>query len=130
MGARERADDTEHSWKPAPYRPHWHADFWGDSRVLNMTLEEAGLYMRLLDMHWVNGTRGISANRERLLQVVPKLSSEDALDNVLTCFTSDGAPKGRLVNSRSLKEIAGAAVRMSRASLGGKAAKAARQRPR
>ena len=115
MAKRKPADDTAHDWKPAPYRPHWHADFWGHSRVLNMTLEEVGLFLRLLDMHWVNGARGIPARRDRLLRVLPAVS-EDALDNVLACFTRDGASDGRLVNRRCLEEIAKAAMRMAKAS--------------
>jgi uncharacterized protein YdaU (DUF1376 family) len=126
---RQKADDTEHDWKPAPYRPHWHADFWGDSRVLNMTLEEVGLYVRLLDMHWVNGARGIPARRDRLLAVLPRLSDEDALDNVLACFTADGAPSGRLVNRRCLKEIAKSVVRMVRATTAASARHGATKRP-
>ena len=74
MAKRKPADDTAHDWKPAPYRPHWHADFWGHSRVLNMTLEVVGLFLRLLDMHWVNGARGIPARRDRLLRVLPAVS--------------------------------------------------------
>lgn len=121
MAARKKADDTELGWKPAPYRPHWHADFWGSPRVLNMTLEEVGLYVRLLDLHWCNGTRGITADRERLLNTLPRLSSEDALDNVLACFVPSESSKGRLVNERCLKELAKAAAAMLKASVAAKA---------
>ncbi|RLB68684.1 MAG: hypothetical protein DRH08_00060 [Deltaproteobacteria bacterium] len=129
MAKRKKADDTAHDWRPAPYRPHWHADFWGDSRVLNMTLEEVGCYVRLLDMHWVNGARGIPVRRDRLLKVLPALSDDDALDNVLACFTSDGAPAGRLVQKRCLEEIAKALVRFTKARAAAQARHQGREQP-
>lgn len=87
----------------APAFQWYAADYLADERVMLMTLEAEGAYVRLLSLCWREGS--IPANTA-LLAAMCKQADQKVIKEVLPCFTKVGAPSGRLVHKRLEEERA------------------------
>lgn len=87
----------------APAFQWYAADYLADERVMLMSLEAEGAYVRLLSLCWREGS--IPANAA-LLSAMCKQAGPKVIKEVLPCFTKAGAPSGRLVHKRLEEERA------------------------
>jgi uncharacterized protein YdaU (DUF1376 family) len=96
-----------------PWFPFWTSDFWGDPRVMAMTYEEVGVYLRLLSLSWDTGH--VPADQRLLarhLSMTPR-KLEKVWEIVGPCWVSDG--NGGLLNPRLEEEREKAEARSAKA---------------
>jgi uncharacterized protein YdaU (DUF1376 family) len=79
-----------------PYFPFYPADWLRDERVLLMSSEAEGKYIRLLSYQWTEGS--IPADRSAIALLCKGDSS--AIDEALKCFVKAPGKRGRLINQR------------------------------
>lgn len=85
-----------------PWFPFYTDDFWQDENVAAMTLEEVGLYLRLLCLQWREGS--IPADPERLARIagISREAIGTLWENVSGCFQPLPDDPTRLANPRLL----------------------------
>ena len=85
-----------------PWFPFWVDDFWQDESVQAMSLEEVGLYLRLLSHQWREGS--IPSDTDRLARICNLDASDMARlwPSISQCFKQVGADQDRLANPRLL----------------------------
>ncbi len=83
-----------------PWFPFYVDDFWQDEAVQAMSLEEVGLYIRLLSLQWREGS--IPADAEKIARIVHVDGSAmgDLWPAVSSCFGELESDPSRLVNPR------------------------------
>lgn len=101
----------------APAFQFYAADYLSDEKVLLMSLEEEGAYIRLLSICWREGS--IPADHA-LLSRLCKGASTNVLSVVEKCFQPHSALGGRLVHGRLEEERAKQAEWREKSSQGGR----------
>ncbi len=97
-----RLPRRERAMSRKPWFPFWVDDFWQDESVQAMSLEEVGLYLRLLSHQWREGS--IPSDTDRLARICNLDASDMARlwPSISQCFKQVGADQDRLANPRLL----------------------------
>lgn len=103
------------------------ADYLADERVVLMTLEEEGVYVRLLCYCWIHGS--IPSDETALQAIIgkPVNGGSTTLRRVVQAFANHATENGRLVNPRLEKERTKQAEWRAKSSEGGRRSGEARR---